>query len=123
MGAIINEAVGKTEFQGPGTDVGADYFGPFKVKNQRGHMPYNVWGIIFCDLFSRGIDCYLTSTYATEGFRNSMLQLGANRGFPRKLFMDAGSQLQKFVSAVGSRKKELIKGRLKFDQSPPQGGY
>ena len=116
LGPAIREALGCAEFQGPGSDVGADYFGPFKVKNHRGSASYNIWGVIFCDYFSRGLDCYPTSTYSTEGFRNAVVQLGTHRGFPRKLFIDAGSQLQKFTEAVGSRKKDLIKGRLRFAQ-------
>ena len=116
LGPAIREALGCAEFQGPGSDVGADYFGPFKVKNHRGSASYNIWGVVFCDYFSRGLDCYPTSTYSTEGFRNAVIQLGTHRGFPRKLFIDAGSQLQKFAAAVGSRKKDLIKGRLQFAQ-------
>merc|ERR1712082_60427 len=119
MGPIIRESLGTADSQTPWSHVATDYWGPITLRNKRGPQTYQAWGVVMLDYFSRAAECYLVSNYSTEGFRNVILQHGSRKGFPKKLFMDAGTQLQKFAEAVGSRKKEIIKGQLKYDCKPP----
>ena len=118
FGPIIKESLGKADFQMPWSHVATDYWGPITLRNKRGPQTYQAWGVVMLDYFSRAAECYLVSNYSTNGFRNVILQHGSRKGFPKKLFMDAGTQLQKFAEAVGSRKKEVIKGRLQIDCKP-----
>jgi hypothetical protein len=86
----------------PFTNVGADFFGPFIVKEGRKELKR--WGCIFTCLYSRAIHLEVATTLSTDGFINVLRRFISLRGAVKKLRSDQGTN---FVGANNELKAAL----------------
>lgn len=80
-----------------------DLFGPYEVKDEvKKRARLKAWGIVFCCMASRAIHTEVVSDMSSKGFLLAYQRFTSLRGYPRKLWLDPGTN---FVGAKPALEK------------------
>ena len=91
----------------PFTNLGVEFFGPFTIKGEvqkRGRG--KCYGVIFTCFFSRAIYVDVSADYSTDNFLLVLRRFDSVREWPRKVYMDNGTQLM----TASKELKDIVKG-------------
>lgn len=91
-----------TPYEPPFTFTGVDVFGPFTVK--RGRTTQKIYGCLFVCFNSRAIHIEDLSSLETDSFINGLRRFFSNRGFPKQIWSDNGTN---FVGAERELKQAI----------------
>ena len=106
-----------------------DMMGPFTAYDTTNlRKPVKIWGIVFKCTSTCAVACHVMTKSDTESVMMAYTRFGSNHGHPRKLFIDAGSQLMKAcremeISMIDLTKSLDITYRVGIEHSicPPTG--
>ena len=99
--------VERLQLSPPFTNVGVDFFGPFAIKGEvQKRTRGKCFGVIFTCFACRAVYVDVRSHYSTDSFLQVLMRFTNVRGWPRKVYIDNGTQL------VGASKefKDVVTG-------------
>ena len=91
-----------TPYEPPFTFTGVDVFGPFTVK--RGRTTQKIYGCIFVCFTCRAVHIEDLDSLSTDAFINSLRRFISNRGLPKQIWSDNGTN---FVGAERELKQAI----------------
>ena len=112
-------------YEPPFSYTGVDFFGPFYVKSGRGSE--KVYRCLFTCFTSRAVHIEDVSSLQTDAFIQALRQLISNRGFPREIWSDNGTNFtgadREIRLAIGQWSQDhlnkcLLKDAIRFSLCP-----
>ena len=87
-----------------------DLMGPFDAHCEHNHRAtVKVWGAVFRDPACGAVSVHAMTDYSTDAFVAAFIRFSFARGYPAKLFIDAGSQLVKACNDLAISPADLTK--------------